>query len=126
MSDFGTLILNRPDGVSQEFILNKSLVTLGRATTNDIVLVEARASRNHAQLSCSLDGLTLIDLNSANGVWQNGARITEAKIKPGETFEIGGCVLQFLAAAPDTQPEATLINTEGELELTLNQMTVPI
>lgn len=126
MSDFGTLILNRPDGVSQEFILNKFLVTLGRATTNDIVLVEGRASRNHAQLTCSPDGLTLIDLNSANGVWQNGARITEAKIQPGETFEIGGCVFQFVAAAPDTQPEATLINTEGELELTLNQMTVPI
>ena len=70
--------------------------------------------------------LLLIHLNSANGVWQNGARITEAKIQPGETFEIGGCVFQFVVTAPDTQPEATLINTEGELELTLNQMTVPI
>ena len=126
MADFGKLILSKPDGLSQEFLLNKTLVTLGRATTNDIVLIEGRVSRNHAQVQCADDGITLTDLNSANGVWLNGQRIVETKIQPGDAIEISGCVLQYLAPAPDTREEATMINSENEFELTLNQMTVPI
>ena len=126
MADFGKLILSKPDGLSQEFLLNKTLVTLGRATTNDIVLIEGRVSRNHAQVQCAEDGITLTDLNSANGVWLNGQRIVETKIQPGDMIEISGCVLQYLAPAPDTREEATMINSENEFELTLNQMTVPI
>ena len=72
------------------------------------------------------DGIILTDLNSANGVWVNGQRVAETKIQPGDTIEISGCVLQYLAPAPDTREEVTLINSENELELTLNQMTVPI
>ena len=126
MADFGKLILTKPDGRSQEFLLNKPLVTLGRATTNDIVLVEGRVSRNHAQVQCTEDAIRLTDLNSANGVWLNGKRITETNIQAGDTFEISGCVLQYLAPAPDTREEITLINSENELERTLNQMTMPI
>lgn len=125
MADFGKLILSKSDGLSQEFILNKPLVTLGRATTNDIVLVQGRVSRNHAQVRCTLDGITLTDLNSANGVWVNGQRISESKVQPGDTIEIGGSVLKYLAPAPDTHEEVTLINSENELDHTLNEMTVP-
>jgi pSer/pThr/pTyr-binding forkhead associated (FHA) protein len=126
MPDFGKLILSRSDGPLQEFTLNKPLVTLGRATTNDIVLVGGRVSRNHARIKCTPNEIILIDLNSANGIWVNGQRITETKIRAGDAFEISGSLLQFLAPAPDTREEATLINSESELELTLNQMTVPI
>lgn len=125
MADFGKLILTKSDGLSQEFILNKSLVTLGRATTNDIVLTEGRVSRNHAQVQCTEDGIILTDLHSANGVWLNGERILETKIKAGDRIEISGCVLQYLAPAPDDGEEATLINSENELEMTLLQMAVP-
>jgi len=126
MAAYGKLILSKADGLNQEFILNKSLVTLGRATTNDIVLVEGRVSRYHAQVRYTEDGVILSDLNSANGIWVNGQRIAETKLQPGDTFEISGCVLQYLAAAQDTREEATLINSENELELTLHQLTVPL
>ena len=126
MADFGKLILSKSDGLNQEFILNKRLVTLGRPTTNDIVLHEGRVSRNHAQVKCMEDGITLSDLNSANGVWLNGQRIVETKIQPDDTIEISGCVLEYRAPAPDTREEATLINSENELELSLHQLTVPI
>jgi pSer/pThr/pTyr-binding forkhead associated (FHA) protein len=126
MDDFGTLIVSKPGGVNQEFILNKSLVTLGRATTNDIVLVDGRVSRNHAQVTCSQNGLTLTDLNTTNGVWLNGQRVTEAIIQPGDKFKISSCVLQYLPPAVNTREEVTLINTESEFEHTLNEMTVPI
>lgn len=126
MEDFGKLILSKPDGLNQEFMLNKTLVTLGRATTNDIVLTEGRVSRNHAQVRYTKDGVILTDLKSANGVWVNGQRISETKIQPGDTIEISGSILQYLAPAPDVQEEATILNSENELEMTLLQMTVPI
>ncbi|MFN8402513.1 MAG: hypothetical protein U0V48_03025 [Anaerolineales bacterium] len=53
MAEYGKLILGKPDGAHQEFILNKPLVTLRtRATTNDIV-AEGRVSRNHAEVTCT-------------------------------------------------------------------------
>ncbi len=125
MSQFGKLILSKPDGLTQEFLLNKDLVTLGRATTNDIVLPGGRVSRNHAQIQCSEEGILLTDLGSANGVWMNGERIVEIRIQPGDRIEISGNVIQYLPIAQDRGQEATLINSEQELEQTLLQMSVP-
>jgi pSer/pThr/pTyr-binding forkhead associated (FHA) protein len=126
MSDFGKLILSKTDEPRQEFLLNKPLVTLGRATTNDIIFAQGRVSRNHAEVQCTAEGITLIDLKSANGVWVNGQRISEAKIRPGDTINISDCELHYLAPAPDTHEEVTLINSETELERTLHEMTVTI
>lgn len=126
MTDFGKLILSKADGLHQEFILNKPLVTLGRATTNDIVLMQGRVSRTHAQIRCSQEGITLTDLNSVNGVWINGQKVQETELRPGDKIGISDCILQYLPPADDAREEATLINSEKELELTLAQMTVPI
>lgn len=126
MTDFGKLILSKSGGLNQEFILNKSVVTLGRATTNDIVLTEGRVSRNHAQVACTENGIIISDLNSANGVWVNGQKVAEIKIQPGDKIEISGCELHYLSPVEDFIEEATMINSEHELEMTLNQMTVPI
>lgn len=126
MTDFGKLILSKADGLHQEFILNKSLVTLGRATTNDIVLIQGRVSRTHAQIQCSQEGIMLTDLNSVNGVWINGQKVRETELRPGDKIGISDCILQYLPPADDAREEATLINSEKELEITLAQMTVPI
>ena len=126
MAEYGKLILSKPDGAHQEFILNKPLVTLGRATTNDIVLAEGRVSRNHAQVNCADGEITISDLDSANGIVINSQRIKEAKVKAGESFQIGSFSLQYLPTAEDAQEEMTMINSESELEQTLHQMTVPI
>ena len=126
MAEYGKLILSKPDGAHQEFILNKPLVTLGRATTNDIVLAEGRVSRNHAQVNCANGEITISDLDSANGIVVNSQRIKEAKILAGESFQIGSFSLQYLPTAEDAQEEMTMINSESELEQTLHQMTVPI
>jgi pSer/pThr/pTyr-binding forkhead associated (FHA) protein len=125
MSDFGKLILTQPDGFSQEFLLNKNLVTLGRATTNDIVLPGGRVSRNHAQIQCTEDSLILTDLRSSNGVWLNGQRVAEAKIQPRDRIAISDHVLEYLPLAQDPGEEATIINSENELDMTLLQMSVP-
>ncbi len=126
MAEYGKLILSKPDGVLQEFILNKPLITLGRATTNDIVLAKSRVSRSHAQVICTDDGIAVSDLNSSNGVVVNGQRVKDAKLQPGESFEISGISLHYLPPTEEVREEATMIDSESEFESTLNQMTVPM
>lgn len=123
---FGKLFLTLPGGQQQEFDLSKQSVTLGRAMTNDIVLADSRVSRGHARLDCGPEGCTLVDLGSANGLRHNGNRVTTAALAPGDTVSIGDCQLRYQAAGASFEPELTMINTPGELEMTLAQMMLPV
>jgi pSer/pThr/pTyr-binding forkhead associated (FHA) protein len=51
-------------------------VTLGAAVGNDLVFPDARMSRNHAVLERRGSSVELADLNSENGTFVNGDRIT--------------------------------------------------
>lgn len=82
--------------------------TLGRAPSNAIQLAthDTRASAKHAELQ--FDGLHvyLVDLNSTNGTYLRGRRITRAKLASGDVVEfgIGGPQLRFDFIAKLTQP----------------------
>jgi pSer/pThr/pTyr-binding forkhead associated (FHA) protein len=73
MQSFGKLVLTWADGRAQEFELAKPSITLGRATTNDIALADAKVSRTHARVDCGAADCTIADLGSANGTRVNGA-----------------------------------------------------
>lgn len=125
MDDLGKLLLM--DGeTGREFAINKPAILLGRATTNDIVITNSRASRSHARVDSTPAGLLLTDLDSANGVWVNGGRVQTAAIHPGDEIEIGGCRLRYLPPTPDEREDVTLINTFSELEQTIHELAVPV
>ena len=73
------------------FSLDQPLV-IGRDTSCDIVLPESSASRFHARLTPTADGLALKDLGSRNGTFFNGWRvestlaIDEGILRVGETI----------------------------------------
>ena len=92
---FGQLSLTLPDGGRQEFTLSKASISLGRNTTNDIVLGDSKASRNHARLDCGLSGCVLVDLGSGNGTRVNGTRVERATLAPGDVITIGDCNFSF-------------------------------
>ena len=53
------------------------VLTIGRSQENDIVINDAKVSRIHLQLVISDDGTySVVDLNSANGTYVNGERIS--------------------------------------------------
>ena len=113
------LILTSPSGPRQEFALSRPLVTVGRATTSDIVLRDTNASRNHARLERMADGWDVVDLGSANGVHVNGAAVSRARLSPADVVKIGDSLFQLSVGADDRDPELTRIDTDGELEATL-------
>jgi pSer/pThr/pTyr-binding forkhead associated (FHA) protein len=95
MELYGRLRLHRPDEPDQSFILSKSIVSVGRAEINDIVLPDGRVSRTHARFEWGSSGYSVIDLGSANGTWVNERRITQTALAPDDTIRIGGSTFRF-------------------------------
>jgi ABC transport system ATP-binding/permease protein len=67
----------------------KSQLTIGRSDDNDISLDGLQISNRHAKLVQSGGGITIEDLNSTNGVYLNGKRVTRQTIAAGDSVQIG-------------------------------------
>lgn len=79
----------------EEWYLNRVNTSLGRALENDIILLDIASSRKHAQLIRHAEGFTLLDLQSANGIYINQRRISEEEIYDGDIIEIGETQVRF-------------------------------
>lgn len=66
-------------------------LTIGRNSSNNIVLNDSMVSRIHAQLTLMDNGQIIIkDLGSSNGTFVNGNKITECYLKTGDIVKCGG------------------------------------
>src|SRR2546428_357970 len=92
------LVIKREDGYGDVFPLNpQQRYTLGRATTNNIVLKDDLCSREHAEVSYSDGRWRVRDLSSLNGTRINSVRIeTDTIIKPGDEVDLGRTALLFV------------------------------
>ena len=66
-----------------------SALTVGRALTSDVALLDPTVSRKHASLLADESGIELSDLGSSNGTFVNGARIEKARVAPGDVLTFG-------------------------------------
>ncbi|MBI9047339.1 MAG: FHA domain-containing protein [Anaerolineaceae bacterium] len=70
-----SLVLLRGSQPFRFYPLNKSIITIGRAPNNDIVIHDNSISRYHARLIFQNGQWVIEDLGSNNGVWINSVRI---------------------------------------------------
>ncbi len=64
--------------------------TIGRDPQNHLVLPYPTVSRFHAKIECQSGVFILVDLDSSNGTYLNGKRITTpAMLRPGDKVRIG-------------------------------------
>jgi len=103
MPDLGKLVIQQVGEEPQEVAL-KETITFGRAPDNDVVLSDGRVSRHHARLVYQAGRYVLSDLNSVNGTWVGGQRISEQEITPGTSFRIGPATITLQAAAAYVPP----------------------
>lgn len=72
-------------------------VTIGRASTNEIVIKDERCSRNHAEVFLAGGEWTIRDLDSRNGTVVQGESIHgDHVLSPGEVVRIAHCQLAFV------------------------------
>jgi transcriptional regulator with GAF, ATPase, and Fis domain len=105
------LVVRRPDGFGDVFPLTPGQrYTLGRATTNRIVLKDDLCSREHAEVFQGGGAWQLRDLNSLNGTRLNGERLDgEEKLAPNDLVHLGRTDLIFvedMGQLPDLPPQA--------------------
>lgn len=69
--------------------------TIGRETTNDLVVPDWITSRQHCIIRKESDGFWIEDLDSHNGTFVNGLPITKQCLKNGDRIYIGTTRLRF-------------------------------
>lgn len=110
MSDYPPRLVLRQQGTwVQQYVLSKGSVTLGRATTSDIVLRDWRASRLHARIEHTPSGYEIVDPGSVNGTFVNGGRTFRHALVPGDEVTIGDSVFRFEAGESEPPPDVTQI-----------------
>lgn len=85
-------VINTGDQTDHTFtfrILPGAIKTIGRAPRADFIVDAALVSRVHCQLSAGAAELEVLDLDSTNGTFVNGARVRRATLKTGDTLGVG-------------------------------------
>jgi hypothetical protein len=96
---FGYLVSREHPG-QDRFPLTRPTVRIGRQRDNDLVLEDTSVSRHHAEVRRGRDGaLTLVDLDSLNGVFVNERQVKSAVLAEGDAVEIGDVRLAFTRRA---------------------------
>ena len=63
--------------------------TIGRAPAADFIVEAAMVSRLHCRLTAGSSELEVVDLDSTNGTFVNGIRVTQAILKNGDQLGVG-------------------------------------
>lgn len=89
----GTVLANLDiyykDGTSLRVPITSSRITIGRGSTNNVVLADPTSSAVHAEISISDKGYLLRDLGSSYGTFVNSKQVTETYIYSGDTITLG-------------------------------------
>ena len=84
------LIIVDGDNVGKIFPLDKKRITIGRSDEFDIQLADSSCSREQAIIEFNDNNKPVLkDLDSTNGTYVNGAKITEINIEDGDKILLG-------------------------------------
>jgi hypothetical protein len=78
-----------------QFDLGGPLITIGRASDNDVIVDDPMVSRHHCQLKVQHGAYGFVDLGSRNGSMVNGQPVQEVALGPGDVIQIGSTTIEF-------------------------------
>jgi phosphoserine phosphatase RsbU/P len=113
-------------GEPYRFSIEKDLITIGRSKKNDLVLADQWLSRIHAEIRRENGRHFIRDLDSRNGTYVNGMRLSQrVPLQNGDVVTLGDQQIRFVHDASgsvvltDTPPgldvEGTLVVSTEEL-----------
>ena len=85
-------------GRTHELKVDKT--TIGRVDGNTFPIAEASVSSHHCEILLQGADVVVHDLNSTNGTFINGEKITEAVLKPGQVLRLGQIEMRLETEAP--------------------------
>src|SRR5947207_9941961 len=87
--------------------LNGTVVSIGRAPDNQIIISDSQASGHHAELRPDGQGYSIVDKGSTNGTFVNDQLLTAHMPRPlagGDRIRIGTTVMTYDAESSVAQP----------------------
>jgi pSer/pThr/pTyr-binding forkhead associated (FHA) protein/uncharacterized RDD family membrane protein YckC len=103
------LIVNPTSAARREIRLARTLLSIGRDPSNDLVLPDAMVSRRHAVIECRGNQYYLRDCNSSNGSVVNGDKISERSLRDGDLVAIGTARLLYREELEIEDPGAKVV-----------------
>ncbi|MHC4919799.1 MAG: FHA domain-containing protein [Planctomycetota bacterium] len=94
MTDYVLEILDG-DSAGDIFELTGATTSIGRRSSNDIVLNDEKVSGRHAEVVQEEDHFLLKDLGSTNGTLMDGRPITEVVLSPNDIVRVGRLRVAF-------------------------------
>lgn len=85
----------------QQFRLVQGTVTIGRTKDNAVFCLHKSLSRRHAQIDFDGVKVKITDLQSKNGIFVNGKRVSQCELLQGDSFRCGD--ITFLIEAATTR-----------------------
>lgn len=79
----------------ERWVLTGSVAVIGRGSACDITVDDSGVSRRHLELKVTPGGVIATDLNTTNGTFVEGHRITAATLVDGNTITIGRTRIMF-------------------------------
>jgi len=87
--------------------LKTDRTTIGRLDDNTFQIPESSVSSHHCEVLLKGTEVVIKDLNSTNGTYINGEKITEKVLKPGQTLRLGQIELRLEDGTGTPGPAST-------------------
>ncbi len=92
--DRGKLFIRTSEGQVAEYSLSEK-TRIGRHPVNSVRLADREISKEHAEISLIGSDFWIQDLNSSNGTFVNGRRVTRIRLSDGDEITLGGTLIVF-------------------------------
>lgn len=108
------LSLRSPQQKPREYVLHAGKTILGRSKSNQIIIEDESASRQHAEINNQHGSLTIRDLDSTNGTFINREQINQiTPLEHGDQIRIGFHVAKVYARIPGEADPETGDSSQG-------------
>ena len=94
------LVILNQGMTGRSFELNIERNTVGRVEDNTFQIADGSVSSHHAEILLRGSDIVIKDLNSTNGTFLNGEKISEVILKPGQTLRFGQVELKIDDGTP--------------------------
>lgn len=98
------LVILNQGMTGRTFDLIVERTTVGRVEDNTFHISDGSVSSHHAEILLRGTDIVVRDLNSTNGSFINGEKITEQVLKPGQVLRFGQVELKIDDGTPATAP----------------------
>lgn len=100
------LVLLSEGFAGRTYDLKTETTTVGRVSDNAFEIPESSVSSHHAEIVLKGNDVVVRDLNSTNGTFINGERVTEAVLKPGQVLRFGTVELRLDTGEAPIKPSS--------------------